>query len=48
MDYFFSMAVSIILTAVKEAVKNPAKKEELKKALLKIRDAISAAYPPEE
>lgn len=35
-----TMAVAIIL----QSVKNPAKKAELKKAMLKIRNAINTAY----
>ena len=45
MDFFFSMAVSVVLTAIKQAVKNPEKAEELKRALLKVRDQIEALYP---
>jgi len=40
-DLFISMAVSIILTAIK----NPKKKAAMKKALLKVRDQINLAYP---
>lgn len=47
MDYFLSMAIAIILAAIKGAVKNPQKAEELKKALLKVRDQISFLYPDE-
>jgi hypothetical protein len=46
-DYLTSMAISIILTVVKEAVKNPAKAASMKKALIKVRDGIDALYPEE-
>ena len=39
-DLLITMGISVILTAIK----NPAKKEALKKALLKVRNAINAAY----
>jgi len=45
MDFYISMAISVILTAIKQAVKNPDKAEELKRALLKVRDQIDLLYP---
>jgi len=45
MDFCISMAISIILTAIKQAVKNPEKAEELKRAFLKVRDQIDLLYP---
>jgi len=48
MDYFLSMAIAIILAAIKGAVKNPEKAEELKKALLKVRDRITFLYPEDQ
>jgi hypothetical protein len=38
------MGISFVLTAVKESVKNPARKAELKKALKKVRDSINLLY----
>lgn len=39
-DLFITMAISILL----KAVKNPAKQAELKKAMLKVRNMINTAY----
>lgn len=39
-DLWIAMGISIIL----ESIKNPAKKAKLKKAMLKVRNAINAAY----
>ena len=38
------LALNFILALVKAVVKNPKKKAALRARLLKIRDAISAAY----
>lgn len=48
MDYFISMAISIVLAAIKESVKNPKKKQELQAALLKVRDQINMLYPEDK
>lgn len=45
MHIWESLAINVILTAIKEAVKNPEKKEALKKALLKVRNSIDVLYP---
>ena len=47
MDFGFieSMAFSVLFNVLKIVVKNPAKKEALRSAMLKLRDAISSAYP---
>jgi hypothetical protein len=47
MDYFLSMAISIILFTIKQAVKNPAHAAELKSALIKVRNQINFLYPEE-
>jgi hypothetical protein len=47
MSIWENLAISVVLTAIKEAVKNPEKKEALKKALLKIKNAIEILYPEE-
>ena len=44
MDFFVSMGVSLVLAALKEFVKNPAKKVEMKKAMLKVYNGIKATY----
>lgn len=45
MDFYLSMAIAVILTGIKQAVKNPEKAEDLKRALLKVRDQIDLLYP---
>lgn len=40
-DYLVSMAITIILSTIK----NPAKKAALKKSMLKVFTSIRAAYP---
>ncbi len=39
------MGISFVLTAIKESFKNEKRKEELRKALLKVRDQINMLYP---
>lgn len=46
-EYLISMAISIILTTIKIALKDPAKAEQYKRALLKIRTQIDILYPEE-
>jgi hypothetical protein len=48
MEWLFPLAVTVILTVVKQVIKNPTKKEELKAAMIKVRDSIDAAYAIEE
>ena len=43
-DYFVDMALGIIFSALKVLVKNPKRKGQLKKAFLKLRDAINTAF----
>ena len=43
-DYLESLAINTILTMVKLSVKNPDKKVSLKKAMLKIHNAIKVLY----
>jgi hypothetical protein len=47
MEYLETMAISIILAALKVAVKNPAKAETLKAAMLKIRNQTDLLWPEE-
>ena len=44
MDFWFDMATAVILSTIKQVVKNPQKKEDVKKAMLKIRNAINVVY----
>lgn len=37
--------IHMALTLIKQAIKNPAKAEELKTALLELRDEITGLYP---
>lgn len=43
-DYIESLAINAILTTLKLAVKNPAKKASLKKSMLKVYNAIATLY----
>ena len=43
-DMLLNMGISFVLTAIKESVKNPEKKENLKKVFLKIYNAIGSLY----
>jgi hypothetical protein len=45
---WFSMAVNFILSAIKEATKNPVRRAQLRTKLLEIRDAIDALYSPQD
>lgn len=47
MDFFLSMAISVILTSIQQAVKNPEKAETIKRALIKVRNQIDLLYPNE-
>lgn len=42
-----STILALALSMIRAVVKNPAKKARLKSALLKLRDAIDAAYANE-
>jgi hypothetical protein len=44
MDYILNMAITVVLATIKEAFKNPEKKEMVKKAMLKIRANIDLVY----
>ncbi len=45
MDFYISMAIAVVLAAIKQAVKSPEKAEALKLALLKVRNQIEILYP---
>lgn len=44
MDYWLDMALAVMFSTLKQVIKNPVKKAELKKAMLKLRDNINIAY----
>ena len=46
-DFYVDMALSVVFAVLKQVVKNPKKKEVLRKAMEKLRDALNAAYPAE-
>jgi hypothetical protein len=39
--------IALVMTVIKALVKNPAKKDKLKKRLMALRDAIDAIYAGE-
>jgi len=43
-DFWVDLALSVVFSTFKQVVKNPAKKEQLKKAMLKLRNMINAVY----
>lgn len=43
-EVWISMAISLVLLAIKDSVKNPARKADLRKAFLKIYNAIKDLY----
>jgi non-canonical (house-cleaning) NTP pyrophosphatase len=47
-SWIFDMAIALVLSTIKTAVKNPAKKESLRRALLKVRDQINLLYASDE
>jgi len=44
-EFAFEMSLSVVLTVVKQAIHDPKKKAAVRRALLKVRDAITALYP---
>lgn len=49
MDAFYiDLGISIVLSVIKQSVKNPKSKANLKAALLKVRNAINALYAGDE
>lgn len=44
MNFFLGMAISVLLSTLKEIVKNKEKKAEMKKAMLKVSRAINTVY----
>lgn len=47
MDYLLNMAIAIVLATIKEAFKNPERKEQVKRAMLKIKANIELLYGEE-
>lgn len=46
-DFLVNMAINVILTVIKLAVKNHEVKEDVKNAMLKIKSQIELLYPEE-
>ncbi len=44
-DFLVSMALSVLFQLLKLFIKNPAHKEDMRKAMLKLYKAIETAYP---
>lgn len=47
-DLLVSMGMALILQTLKSVIKNPEKKEQLKRGMVKLRDQLLIAYPVEE
>jgi hypothetical protein len=47
-DFYVNLGLSIVFSVLAQVVKNPEKKEELKRALVKLRDQLLFIYPVEE
>ena len=47
-DFWVEMAISVILAVLKQTVKSPEKKAELKKSMLKVRNNIDVVYADDE
>ena len=43
-DFWVELGLSVVFSALKQAVKKPDKKAALKRAMLKLRNTINAAY----
>ncbi len=43
-DFWINWGISTVMTAIQMAVKNPQKKDALKRAMLKVYTAIKALY----
>ena len=43
-DFYVDLGLSIVFSVLRVVIKNPGKKEEMKKALLKLRNQIELAY----
>lgn len=41
---FLNLAITLILSALNDAVKNPARKEQLQREMMRVRDAITMVY----
>ena len=48
MDFWLRMALSIVFGVLEEVIKNPAKKAAVKRAMVKLRNALLLAYPPDQ
>lgn len=43
-DFWLEMALSVLFATLKQIIKNPEKKADVKKAMLKLRNTIDVAY----
>lgn len=44
MDFWLEMAITVILSTLKQLTKNPQKKTDIKRAMLKVRNTIDTVY----
>jgi hypothetical protein len=47
-DFWTNIGLSIVFSVLQQVVKNPEKKEEMKRAMVKLRDQLNMAYPVED
>lgn len=47
MDFWIRFALSVLFGVLEEVVKNPGKKAAIKKAMVKLRKALTLSFPPE-
>jgi predicted solute-binding protein len=47
-DFWVEMALSVVFAVLREVVKNPTRKAALKKAMVKLRNVVTVAYPPDQ
>jgi len=44
-DFLVDMAFAVVFRVCKEVIKNPGKKEAMRRVCVKLRDALVTAYP---
>lgn len=47
-DFFYDMGLAVLFKVLKDAVKDAKKKASIKKAMLKLRNAINSAYADDQ
>ena len=47
-DFYVDLALTVLFSTLKTAIKNEERKASLKKAMLKLRNAINVAYAGDE